>query len=134
MLNHLYPNHEKDVEVILGEIRKVMELHGYFVWVEKSFVKDLAKDKSYLSMPCYQGYLSLCIEPGKSKSLIFRCTLFKETNKSSTPYRYHLPTLFQQTPASFALSYFSLYMDYEYPIHGTADLVKRSRNISYSGG
>jgi phytoene dehydrogenase-like protein len=32
---------------------------------------------------------------------------------------------FQKTPASFALSYFSLYMDYQYPVHGTLDFVKQ---------
>ncbi|OJF93588.1 hypothetical protein [Alkalibacterium sp. 20] len=31
---------------------------------------------------------------------------------------------FQKTPASFALSYFSLYLDYEYPVKGTLDLAE----------
>jgi phytoene dehydrogenase-like protein len=32
---------------------------------------------------------------------------------------------FQKTPASFALSYFSLYLDYHYPKGGTASLIKK---------
>jgi phytoene dehydrogenase-like protein len=35
---------------------------------------------------------------------------------------------FQKTPASFALSYFSLYLDYEYPVKGTSDLVEKIKD------
>ena len=42
---------------------------------------------------------------------------------------------FQQTPASFALSYFSLYLDYHYPKGGTATLIEKIQNyITAHGG
>ncbi len=41
---------------------------------------------------------------------------------------------FQKTPASFALSYFSLYLDYHYPKGGTASLIKKLEDYILENG
>lgn len=136
MLNHLYPNHEKDVEVILGEIRKVMDYMDILYGIENPLFKDLAKDRAYLFNALLPWLFKFVYRARKIKK--FDLPVYDYLKKLTN----HQPLIdiicqhfFQQTPASFALSYFSLYMDYEYPIHGTADLVEKIKEyIIRSGG
>lgn len=136
MLNNLYPNHEKDVEAILNEIRKVMDYMDILYGIENPLFKDITKDTTYLFKSLLPWLFQFMYKSGKIKK--FDQPVYDYLKKLTN----HQPLIdiicqhfFQQTPASFALSYFSLYLDYEYPIKGTADLVEKIKEyIIRSGG
>lgn len=136
MLGKLYPENEYDVDLILQEIRKVMDYMDVLYGIENPLFKDLKRDKDYILKTLIPWLFKF---QSKSKKI-------KEFNAPVYDYLNQLTDnqslvdmisqhFFRKTPASFALSYFSLYLDYEYPVHGTSDLVEKIKEyILESGG
>ena len=129
MLEKLYPDNIDDIEAILNDIKKVMDYMDILYGIENPLFKDLKHDKEYLKkslLPWLFKYLS---KSGKIKH--FKAPideyLAKLTNNQSL-IDIISQHFFQKTPASFALSYFSLYLDYEYPKQGTIALVDAIRD------
>jgi len=126
MLIKLYPESEKDIDAILLEIRKIMDYMDVLYGIENPLFKDLKNDKEYL-MKCLLPWLVKKIKQGgklKQYQDPVDQYLRKLTNNQAL-IDIISQHFFQKTPASFALSYFSLYMDYQYPVHGTLDFVKQ---------
>lgn len=123
MLYRLYPNHHADVDRILKEIRKVMEYMDVLYGIENPLFKDM-HDKEYLMktvVPWFFRYLKKIRKISDLKDPVDEHLAKLSTNQSLIDIiSQHF---FQKTPASFALSYFSLYLDYEYPVKGTKALV-----------
>jgi hypothetical protein len=120
MLKALYPETAGDVDAILQDIRKVMRYMAVLYGIENPLFKDLRHDTEYLSK-------TLLPWMGRFLATIGRL------NRMNEPAEEHLrafpanPALidiiaqhfFRKTPAFFAMSYFSLYLDYRYPRGGT---------------
>ncbi len=135
MLVKLYPDSEGDIELILIEIRKVMDYMDILYGIENPLFKDLRNDQEYIFKTLLPWVFKFLAKSGKIKN-------FK------TPVNDYLSRLtdnqslidiisqhfFQDTPASFALSYFSLYLDYEYPVKGTYELVDRIKDYLIKTG
>lgn len=123
MLKALYPENTADVDAILQDIRKVMRDMDVLYGIENPLFKDLVHDTVYLSK-------TLLPWMGRFLSTIGRI------NRMNEPAEVHLRTFttnpalidiiaqhfFRKTPAFFAMSYFSLYLDYRYPRGGTGAL------------
>ncbi len=123
MLKALYPENAGDVDAILQDIRKVMRYMAVLYGIENPLFKDLRHDTEYLSK-------TLLPWMGRFLATIGRI------NRMNEPAEEHLraftanPALidiiaqhfFRKTPAFFAMSYFSLYLDYRYPRSGTGAL------------
>lgn len=136
MLLRLYPDSENDIDMILSHIRKIMDYMDILYGIENPLFKDLKKDKEYVIKILVPWVFKFVAKAAKIK-------------KYNRPIYEHLSDLtnnhqlidiisqhfFQKTPASFALSYFSLYLDYEYPVGGTYDLIKMLREsiLKYGG-
>lgn len=119
MLIRLYPESEDDVERFIKSMRKIMKMLEVLYGIENPLFKDLKKDFKYI----FKTLL-----PWMPK---FQMTV-GEINRMSLPFEEYLgeiiknPSLrdtisqhfFKGTPTFFALSYFSLYLDYFYPIGG----------------
>jgi len=129
MLVRLYPENEKDIEAILSEIRKVMDYMDVLYGIENPLFKDLKTDKEYLYKTLLPWLFKFLAKSGKIKKFKDPIDVYlrKLTNNQSL-IDIISQHFFQKTPASFALSYFSLYMDYEYPVRGTMDLVQRIKD------
>lgn len=124
MLEKLYPDNIADIQAILNDIKKVMDYMDILYGIENPLFKDLKHDKEYLMkslLPWLFKYLS---KSGKIKHFKTPVDeyLTKRTNNQAL-IDIISQHFFQKTPASFALSYFSLYLDYEYPKNGTMALV-----------
>ena len=130
MLVNLYPENAKDIDVILLEIRKVMDYMDILYGIENPLFKDLKRDKEYIFRTLIPWLFKFMAKSGKIKefNLPVYDFLSKLTNNPSLVdiISQHF---FQKTPASFALSYFSLYLDYEYPINGTYNLIEKIENF-----
>jgi phytoene dehydrogenase-like protein len=123
LLEHFYPESREDIARILAAIRQVMKQMDVLYGIENPLFKDLRHDRRYL-------FDKLLPWLGK-----FLLTIGK-INRMDMPVDEHLESLsdsralidiisqhfFQKTPAFFALSYFSLYLDYVYPVGGTGAL------------
>lgn len=135
MLEHLYPESKPDIEKILAEIRKVMDYMDILYGIENPLFKELAKDPQYLWKTLLPWLVRFGSKVGKINRFHvpvyeFLSQLTKNTSLTDIICQH----FFQQTPASFALSYFSLYLDYEYPVKGTSELIYQMRDFIVEKG
>jgi len=135
MLIKLYPENEKDVDLILEKIRKVMDYMDVLYGIENPLFKDLKKDKEYIFKTLLPWLFKFIAKSGKIKH--FKAPIddyLKDLTTNQSLIDIISQHFFQKTPASFALSYFSLYLDYEYPINGTIDLVNKIEKYILDNG
>jgi len=123
LLEHFFPGSRADIPRILEVIRRVMKHMDVLYGIENPAFKDLKRDR---------GFLFRKLLPWLGKFLL----AIGKINRMSMPVDEYLRTLsdspalidiisqhfFRKTPAFFALSYFSLYLDYMYPVGGTGEL------------
>ncbi len=136
MLIRLYPESVEDVERFIQSMRKIMKMLEVLYGIENPLFKDLKKDFKYI----FKTLL-----PWMPK---FQMTV-GEINRMSLPFEEYLgkiiknPSLrdvisqhfFKGTPTFFALSYFSLYLDYFYPIGGVGKFIEAiTEKIESFGG
>jgi phytoene dehydrogenase-like protein len=120
-----YPESEKDVDKIIKVIRKIMKHMNVLYGVENPFFHNLQKDHDYILKQLLPWLPKFLLTIGK-------------INKMNMPVEDYLNTLttnqalkdmigqhfFRNTPTFFALSYFSLYLDYKYPVNGVGALAE----------
>ncbi len=134
MLAKLYPDSGEDIDLILAEMRKVMDYMDILYGIENPLFKDLKKDREYLLKTLIPWSFRFVMKARKIKN--FNSPVYDYLGKLSdneSLIDIISQHFFQETPASFALSYFSLYLDYEYPVKGTqelVDVIKQSINNS----
>lgn len=119
MLVNLFPDDENDVDKFIKSMRKIMKLLDVLYGIENPLFKDLKKDYKYIFKTLLPWLPKFLIAIGK-------------INRLNMPFEEYLqgiiknPSLrdiisqhfFKATPTFFALSYFSLYLDYFYPKGG----------------
>jgi phytoene dehydrogenase-like protein len=125
LLKRLYPESEAEIDHIIRIIRKVMKHMDVLYGVDNPNFKDMSRDRTYL----FREFL-----PWLPKFLV----TLRKINRMNVPVEPYLekivinPSLrdiisqhfFRNTPAFFALSYFSLYLDYFYPRGGVGKLTE----------
>ena len=130
LLNRQFPDNLGDIANIISEIKKIMHYMDVLYGIDNPLFLDLKKD---------QEYLLKTILPWLFKYLV----TIKKIVKLDAPIEEYMQKFsnnqvlldiiaqhfFQKTPAFFALSYFSLYLDYQYPKGGTGNLIKHMENF-----
>lgn len=125
LLVNFYPESENEIDNVLKVIKKVMKHMDVLYGVENPTFKDLKKDKEYLFKTLLPWLPKFIFTVGK-------------INKMNIPVEEYLDSLirnkslrdiisqhfFKNTPSFFALSYFSLYLDYFYPKGGVGKLAE----------
>ena len=130
-----YPDNTKDVSAIIGEIKKIMGYMDVLYGIDNPAFLNMTEDREYLMK---------VIMPWMFK-FIFTIRKIKKINEPVEDYLKRFTSnqslidiiaqhFFQKTPTSFALSYFSLYLDYHYPKGGTATLIKKLENYIIEHG
>ena len=135
-LKSWYPESEDDVSRIIREIKKIMGHMDVLYGIDNPALTDLARNPRYTF--------------GKLLPWLFRFLLtMGRINRLYEPVEEYLKRLttnqalidiiaqhfFRNMPTSFALSYFSLYLDYYYPKGGTATVVNSLADyIGNNGG
>jgi phytoene dehydrogenase-like protein len=123
LLEHLYPDNSADIARILGEIKRVMKYMDVLYGVENPSFKDLKNDRDYLLKTLLPWLVKFLVTIGKINRMTMPVEEYLEHLTSSRPLIDIISQhFFKKTPAFFALSYFSLYLDYVYPIGGTGAL------------
>lgn len=129
LLKKHYPESGGEVDAVLKIIKRTMKQMDILYGIENPVFKDLKKDRSYL----FKKLL-----PWLPKFIF----TVRKINQLNVPIEEYLgkiiknPSLmdiiaqhfFKNTPAFFALSYFSLYLDYFYPVGGVGKLAEALKN------
>ena len=121
-----FPDNATDISAIIREIKKIMGYMDVLYGIDNPALMDFARNKKYLFK--------------KLLPWLFRFLFtMRRINKLNEPVEDYLKRLtnnqalidiiaqhfFKNTPTSFALSYFSLYLDYHYPKGGTGTVIDR---------
>lgn len=129
LLIKIYPESEDEIEDLIRIIRKIMKNMDVLYGLENPMVKDVWRDKEFILkklLPWLPKFLST----------------IRKINRMNMPVEEYLvaivkdPSLrdiisqhfFRNTPTFFALSYFSLYLDYFYPKGGVGKLAEAIEN------
>lgn len=122
-LTATFPGSEAEIDRVMKIIRRIMKDMDVLYGIENPNFKDLLHDREYL----FKHLL-----PWLPKFL-FTIGRINRMNRPVEPYLEKIITnrslldiitqhFFKNTPAFFALSYFSLYLDYLYPVGGVGML------------
>jgi phytoene dehydrogenase-like protein len=128
-LKRLYPESKAEIDNVIRIIRKVMRHMDVLYGVDNPNFKDIKNDR---------GYLFRELLPWLPKFLV----TLRKINRMNVPVEPYLGKIiknqslldiisqhfFRNTPAFFALSYFSLYLDYFYPKGGVGKLAEAVEN------
>ncbi len=133
LLCELYPESEEDIENIISEIQKIMGYMDIQYGIENPVFKDIKNDRDYLLNTLLPWLVKYIKTIGKVNKLF---TPVDEYLQSLTDNRALIDIIaqhfFQKTPAYFALSYFTLYLNYKYPVGGTGMLTKALNDYAVS--
>jgi len=129
LLKRFYPGSKSEIDEVVRIIRKIMKHMDVLYGIENPIFKDLKRDP---------GFVLMKILPWFPRFLL----TVRKINHMNTPVEEYLKTIvgdaslrdiitqhfFKNTPSFFALSYFSLYLDYFYPVGGVGSLAEALRH------
>jgi len=123
LLKKYYPESKTEIEKILSIIKKIMKHMDVLYGIPNPLFKDLKNDFSYLFkvlLPWLPKFLFTVNKINKMNKPLeeFIAPIIKNHSLRDNISQH----FFRNTPVFFALSYFSLYLDYEYPINGVGTL------------
>jgi phytoene dehydrogenase-like protein len=123
LLEGQFPDNRQDIAAIIQEVAKIMGYMDVLYGIDNPLFMDLKNNPKYVFrtiLPWLVKYLLTMPKIAK---------LEKPVDEYLNGFSTHQPLIdiiaqhfFQKTPAFFALSYFSLYLDYRYPRGGTGAL------------
>jgi phytoene dehydrogenase-like protein len=135
MLNHQFPDNIDDISRIIDEIKKIMKYMDVLYGIDNPLFLDFKQDREYMLktiVPWLFKYITTVNKILKLNTPIYE--YMRKFTDNTVLIDIISQHFFNKTPASFALSYFSLYLDYRYPKGGTGTLPsKMSEYISNNG-
>jgi phytoene dehydrogenase-like protein len=131
-----FPENENDIKQIIEKVRKSMDYMDVLYGIDNPTFMDLKNDKEYVRKELLPWMFKFLLAIRKIKKLKEPVDEYLQRfTKNQALIDVIGQHFFQKTPASFALSYFSLYLDYYYPKGGTATpIYKLAEYIKDKGG
>lgn len=125
LLKRLFPESEAETDNIIKIIRKVMNHMDVLYGIDNPFFKDLSRDRIYLFKELLPWLPKFLFTTGKINRMNVPVEPYLEKIVKNPSLRDIISQhFFRNTPAFFALSYFSLYLDYFYPKGGVGRLAE----------
>lgn len=125
LLKQAFPQNVEDIEDIIKEIEKIMGYMDVLYGIDNPLFMDLKNNKKYLVKTVIPWSLKYLSKAGKINRLNKAvCDYLREFTKNEALIDMIAQHFFKSTPTFFALSYFSLYLDYRYPKGGTGSLIE----------
>lgn len=132
LLIKFYPNSEKEIDKLITIIRKIMKHMDVLYGIENPAFKDLKNDISYIFKQLIPWLPKFIFTVRKINRLDMPVEDFVDSIVNDSSLKDIITQhFFKKTPAFFALSYFSLYLDYFYPKGGTGKLPELLVNKIY---
>jgi len=136
LLTKLYPESEEEIDAVIQIIRKIMRHMDVLYGIENPVFKDLKRDTTFIFKKLLPWLPKFIFTVGKINRMNLPVEDYLETIVKNPSLKDIISQhFFKNTPTFFALSYFSLYLDYFYPKGGVgklADAVK-TKVIEYGG-
>lgn len=125
MLCRLYPESEGDICAIMAEIRKITGYMQVLYGIDNPLFMDNFQDLQYVFSKLFPFLFKSIHTMSKIKKLQEPVTSFLSKFTSNQALIDIIAQhFFADTPTFFALSYFGLYLEYQYPLGGTGALVQ----------
>ena len=135
LLEHFYPDSRADIVRIVDDIKRVMKHMDVLYGVENPAFKDLWHNRNYLFKKLLPWLGKFLLTIGKINRMAMPVDEYLETLSDSRALIDIISQhFFKKTPAFFALSYFSLYLDYVYPVGGTGALPRAMESYCVGRG
>jgi phytoene dehydrogenase-like protein len=129
LLRKLYPDSSDEINQLLKTIRKVMKHMDVLYGIENPLFKDLKRDTSFIFKKLLPWLPRFLFTIGKINRMQFPVEDYLNSVVKNPSLRDIISQhFFKNTPAFFALSYFSLYLDYFYPKGGVGKLSEALRD------
>ena len=126
LLTDLYPESEDEIVAIAAQIRKIMHYMDIQYGIDNPVFLDPKADREYFVKAILPWMFKYALTIGKVNALkapvVGHLRRFTQNQSLLDIITQHF---FRDTPAFFALSYFSLYLDYSYPLGGTGTLPRK---------
>jgi phytoene dehydrogenase-like protein len=123
MLKKFYPENEKEIDTVVKTIRKIMKHMDVLYGIENPLFKDLKRDTSFIFKKLLPWMPRFLLTVGKINKMQMPVEDYLKATISNPSLRDIIAQhFFKNTPTFFALSYFSLYLDYFYPKGGVGKL------------
>ncbi len=125
LLKKIYPASSNEIDETIRIIRKVMKDMDVLYGIENPVFKDLKRDSEFLFKKLLPWLPKFLFTVGRINRMNQPVEGFLEKIISDQSLRDIISQhFFRNTPTFFALSYFSLYLDYFYPVGGVGKLAE----------
>ena len=123
LLEEFYPESKTEIDHFIKVMRKIMKQVDVLYGIENPIIKDITKDKKFLFTKLLPWLPKFLLTIGKINRLNGPVEDYLERIIKNPSLRDIISQhFFKSTPTFFALSYFSLYLDYFYPLEGVGKL------------
>jgi phytoene dehydrogenase-like protein len=136
LLLKFFPESKTEIDDLLKIIRKIMKHMEVLYGLENPAFKDLKNDRQYLFKELLPWLPKFIFTVGKINRMNMPVEDYLSTIIKNPSLRDMISQhFFKNTPAFFALSYFSLYLDYFYPKGGVGKLAEalKDKMLEYGG-
>jgi len=135
LLARHFPGNEDDVGRIMREIERVMGYMDVLYGIDNPLFLDTMKDPQYLLKTILPWMLRYALTMPKVAKLNKPVDEYlAEFSSNQALIDIIAQHFFRKTPTFFALSYFSLYLDYQYPKGGTGALTQAMQRFILDHG
>ena len=125
LLCEMYPASEREIDEIIQQIIKIMHYMEVQYGIDNPLFLDVKEDRDYFIKEVFPWMFKYAITSPKIAALNEPVVDFlKRFTDNQSLLDIITQHFFQETPAFFAMSYLKLYLDYYYPVGGTAKLVE----------
>ncbi len=129
LLVKLYPDSKVDIDEVLKSIRKIIKHMDVLYGIENPVFKDLTKDWKFVFKKLVPWLPRFIFTVSKINSLNMPVEEYLKSIVRNAALRDIISQhFFKNTPTFFAMSYFSLYLDYFYPLGGVGKLADAIKN------
>lgn len=135
MLINKFSENEDDIKNIMTEIKKIMKYMDILYGIDNPLFMDITKNKKYLFETILPWSLKFLLAINKINSLnepVY--DYLKKFTSNQALIDVIAQHFFTDTPTFFALSYFSLYRDYNYPLKGTGEITQQMASFILDHG
>jgi len=135
LLKKFYPESREEIDKLMKIIHKIMKHMDVLYGIENPIFKDLKHDYHFLFkklLPWLPRFLATIVKINRMQTPVeeYLDSVIKNPSLLDIVSQH----FFEKTPAFFALSYFSLYLDYFYPKGGVGKLAEAVRDKIYEFG
>lgn len=136
LLKKLYPESSREIDEVVKTIRRVMKHMDVLYGIENPLFKDLKRDTSFIFKKLIPWLPRFLLTVGKINRMQIPVEDYLNSVVKNPSLRDIISQhFFKNTPTFFALSYFSLYLDYFYPRGGVGKLSEALKDkIAELGG